>query len=677
MRSRPTPRPLLAAVLLLGLAVSPARAAEPTRLETQVTDQVDAFGGRDGEVEQAVSRLLDEHGIQLWVLFVDTTADLTADQFVDATWDASGLGTNDALFLVAVEDQTYQLEVDRDSLDEVTDDELDSLIADGIEPRLRAGDFAGSAAAAADGLGEAVASSGGTPGGGGTSAGGGPSGAFWGFLLVLGGAGLIAWWFMRRRQAAAAAEERDRRTGQLAREANALLIATDERVRDAGQELGFVEAEYGDEEVGPLRVAIEQARAELAKAFAVRQRLDDAEPETPGERAAMLAEIVERSKRAQAALDEQTERIQRLRDFERDAPAILASLGQRIGAAEARLPAAETAMEALRRYAPSASASVAGNVAEARKGLTGARESISRGTAALGGDNRRDAALAARTAESGLTGATALLDAVEKLAASAREAEAALAPELDAAEADIAEALRAIAGGQRSARIDQAVTAAEAELRTATAAASARPLDPIEALRRATAAHRLADNLLAGARQDAEQRARFVAALDSTIASARAHIDRAEDFVVGRRGGIGRTARTRLAEAQRQLEEAVALRGTDPRQAMEAAQRAERLADEAYQSAGSDFDSWNRGGPSWGGQGGGDQMGAILGGLLTGILLGGGRGGGGWGGSPWGSSGPSIRLPRGGGGWGGGGGGWLGGWGGGGGGGGRSRGGRW
>jgi hypothetical protein len=670
--------PLLAALLTLLVGLSPALAADAPVLGDQTTDLAGAFDGREPEVDAALARLLADHDIQLFVLFVETTDGEAVEAFGQAVVERNSLGVNDALLLVALDDRTDWIWVS-DSLEEISTDEVDTMLVEDLEPRLRDGDFAGGAIAVAESMGAAISGEPApttTPGGGtgaGSSDGGG---VVLGVLLVAGGAGLVGWWFMRRRQAAAAAEERDRRTGQLAREANALLIATDERVRDAGEELGFVEAEYGAEEVAPLKVAIDKSRAELREAFAVRQQLDDAEPETPEERATMLAEIVERSKRAQAALDAEVERIQRLRDLERDAPAILAALGDRIAAAEARLPAADAAMAELSDYAPSTSAAVAGNLTEARKGLTGAREAVQRGTTALSSEQRRAAARQARTAEAGLAGATGLIDAVEKLAASARQAAVAIPDELAAAAADIGEARRALAGAPVSARHDQALAAAEDALRAARAAAGASPMDPVESLRLATAAHRAADDILATARQDAEQRARFAAALDSSIATAEAHIERAENYVAGRRGGIGRTARTRLAEARRELERAAALRPREPQQAMQAAGRAQQLADEAYREAGSDFDAWNSGGPGWGGQRGGDQVGSILGGILTGILLGGrGGGGGGWGGTPWGSSGPTINLP---GGWGGGrgrGGSWGGGWSGGGGG--RSRGGRW
>ena len=92
-----------------------------------------------------------------------------------------------------------------------------------------------------------------------------------------------------------------------------------------------MEAEYDAAEATPLRDAIEAAKLELREAFTLRQ-LDHAEPEPPETREQMLNDIVARSRRANELLDRETERIQRLRDLERDAPAITPPSPERIAA---------------------------------------------------------------------------------------------------------------------------------------------------------------------------------------------------------------------------------------------------------------------------------------------------------------------------------------------------------
>jgi uncharacterized membrane protein YgcG len=682
-----TPRRLALIAATAALAVAPvALAASPPRLDGSVTDQVDVLGGEREAVEAALGDLLADHGVQFFVLFVDTTEDLTVTEFADETARLNSLGADDALLVVAIEDRTDAIWIADRLGDEITDAELDSVIAATLEPGLRDGDFAGAAIATALALGDAAApapvttpgptaSATETPSGGG---GGGIDidvGLILGLLLLAGGIVIVAGWLLSRVGARRNAEERDRQTGKLAREANAMLIAIDERTRTADQEAGFVEAEFGEDEAKPFRTAIGEAREELRAAFGVRQKLDDAEPEEPPTRVAMLNEIVERCRRAGAALDRQAARIDELRNLERNAPTILAGLPAQVEVLEQRLPAAETTLADLGRYAEPAWSAVKGNVAEARKGLAGARAAVERGRAAVGKSDPRTAAREIVTAQEGIGGATALLDAVEKLAASVREDEARLADELRAAATDLADARAAVPPSPAGAASPRtaALADAEASFRSASDAAAAVPLDPRAAYRLAASARRGSGDVLAAVRRDAAQQAQLAAALQASLASARADVDRAADFIATRRSGVGRRARTRLAEAERLLASAVGLRGSDPKAAMDQAREAERRAEEAYSLAAADFDGWNQGGPSpTRGGGGSDIAGAILGGIIGGILSGGGRGGG-WGGSPWGSSGPS-----GGGGWGGGGGGHSSGGGfGGGGGGGHSRGGRW
>ena len=69
----------------------------------------------------------------------------------------------------------------------------------------------------------------------------------------------------------------------------------------------------------------------------MRQRLDDDQPEDPPTREAMLREIIDRTGRAKAALDAQNDRIEALRNLERNALTILASLEAPLAAQE--LPA--------------------------------------------------------------------------------------------------------------------------------------------------------------------------------------------------------------------------------------------------------------------------------------------------------------------------------------------------
>ena len=654
-----------------------------------------ALEGSTDQIQATLDAVRDRDGVQLFVLFLDTTDGLPVTEFADETARLSSLGGDDALLVVALEDRSDAIWVS-DALS-VSDDELDSVIVDVLEPGLGDGDFAGAVIATAERLGEANApgtpgpiqpgpvqtADGGVvvPGDGGTDGprdgGGLDFGLIAGLLLVVAGIVVLGGWLAARSGARREAEERDRRTGRLARDANAALVATDERIRSADQEVGFVEAEYGADEAAPFRDAVVQARAALKEAFGVRQRLDDAEPEDAATREQLLNEIVGHTGRANAALDAEAKRIEELRSLERDAARILGALPAQADGVEARLPAADRALSGFTRFAPSAWAAVEGNVTEARKGLEGARAAIDRGRRALDAGGA-GVAREIVTAQRGIAGAAGLLDAIDALASSAAEAEAALPAQLRAAERDADAAESAIAAdttGPEPGR-REALTEVERSIRAARAAAASRPLDPIAAGRLAATAQASAAQLLADLKTDAEQEAQLAAALVSSLSAAAAEIDRAAQFIGTRGGGVGRRARTRLAEAQRLLDEAETVREADPKAALSLAQKADRFAEEALSLASTDFTRYDSGRGAGSSSSGSDVAGAILGGIIGGILSGGGRGGG-WGGSSWGSPGSSSGGGGfGGGGWGGGhsAGGGFGGFGGGGG---HSRGGRW
>jgi uncharacterized membrane protein YgcG len=705
--TRQTPRnrlvaALIAAVMVLVAGPGVLRAEDILRLERPVTDSAGVLGGRVGEIESAIDRTLDGHRVQVFVLYVRTTGDRPMADYAEETAATNSLGVDDALLVVAMDDRTDYIWV-ADSLDEITDDELDAILTGELEPPLRDGDPAGAAIAAVEALGGAADSPAPTGGpivpgpvvtpapapGGEPGRGGIGLGTIIALLFIVAGAGflLYRWWQSRRPAPTAggvpAVAPADLSGPELRQRANALLIATDERIRDARQEVDFAEAQYGPDAVVELRDAVAKAADELAASFTLRQRLDDSEPEDDATRDTMLREIIERTTRAQSTLDAETGRIRQLRDLERDAPATLVELPGRIEAVEDRLPAARTTLESLKAYAESAWQPVAGHIEEVEKGLAGARNAVTIGSAAMSRNDRPDVAVATAEALEGVTGSAGLLDAIDALRASITDAETRLPQELAEADRDLRDTKAALAElGQLDPGVTARVREAERAIDRAHEAAREQPADPIEALRLATEAHQIADATLLSARDLAAAHDRLEAAAASSLRTAAAEVERTATFIAQRRRGVGDAARTRLAEARRHLDAAAALAATDPQGALSGARRAQQLAAEAYQLAASDFSDWDGGGPGWGQRGGtsdGDATAAILGQILGGVIGGVVRGGGGgWGGSPWGGGGfPGSGRGGGGlgGGWGRGGGFGTGGFGGGGGG--RGRGGRW
>ncbi|MGZ9277193.1 MAG: TPM domain-containing protein, partial [Candidatus Limnocylindrales bacterium] len=143
---------VVALVGALALAAPGVRAEEVLRLDGPVTDPGGVLDGRSTDVAGAIESTLDTHGVQVFVLFVGSTEDLSAGDYAAQTAETNSLGVDDALLLVAVDDRTDYIWVS-DSLDEITDDELDAILVDTLEPSLRDGDFAGGAIAAVEALG--------------------------------------------------------------------------------------------------------------------------------------------------------------------------------------------------------------------------------------------------------------------------------------------------------------------------------------------------------------------------------------------------------------------------------------------------------------------------------------------------------------------------------------------
>ena len=125
------------------------------RLDDQVTDEVGALDGRRDEANDALARLREETGLQLFVVFVDSFDGTPAQQWADETAQRSDLGDRDALLAVATGDRAYAYSFDADF--PLSDAQLDDVAATAIEPALSANDWAGAVVGAANGYRAALA----------------------------------------------------------------------------------------------------------------------------------------------------------------------------------------------------------------------------------------------------------------------------------------------------------------------------------------------------------------------------------------------------------------------------------------------------------------------------------------------------------------------------------------
>ncbi|WP_446225182.1 TPM domain-containing protein [Nocardia sp. IBHARD005] len=652
----------LIGVMIAALVVlcAPGAGAEPpSRMGPRVVDSAGVLSASDeGQVLDAIDTLYRDHQVKLWVIYVRDFASMAPQDWAARTSSLSGFSDRDLLLAVAVDDRGYWL--DGTLPEGVSDAELDSLLAGSVEPDLRDQKWARAAVDTAEGIGSAMRG-GGVP---------------WGVLILIGLAVIVVagglMLFSRKRRSA-----RDRAELTTAREVDPTdsaalatlslptlhelsrerLVEIDDAVRTSAEELSLATSEFGDTAVTPFRSALDAARAATAKAFTIRQQLDDAIPETPDQQRALLIELIATAGKADRELDSQVTDFDAMRDLLIDAPTRLDTLTRDIIELTARMPGSEAELARLgSTYPPSVIALIHDNVRMAQERITFAENNIDSARTALTQPvgQQGGAVAAIRAAEGAIGQARTLLDAVEQAATNIQQARDGLPAALDELRADLnsAKSLTEFGGADLAA----AVSSATAALNTSNADS-----DPLGTFHNAVTADAELDLAIAAASdrklavEDLRRR------LDRTLTDAAARIDAASSFITTRRGGVDAEARTRLSEAQRHLGEARALAGSDLERALVSAQTAADLGGRAMQAAQANVQAWETRQPMSGG--GGSQTGAVLGGILLNELLrgamsggsrrggfGGGYGGGGGGYRPgsYGGSSGSRRVSRGG-----------------------------
>lgn len=626
---------MLLAILTIGLLVAPSAAAEPpARLATQLTDNAGVLSAAQrANVQRAIDRLYDDRHIKLWVVFTEDFSGQGQNDWARNTMRLSDFGDDDALLAVATVDRAFAFQVPSTVRGE---DRADDIRHDSITPALRRDDWAGAAIAAANGLNADPPAA---PAAGGISWPGMLIGL--GVIAVL--AGLVWWWSSRRRAKRRHAEfEAAKRVDPT--DANALasvplealdelsrsiVVDVDNAVRTSEAELELAVEEFGAKRTEPFSAALENAKKALAQAFTVRQTLDDDAPETPLQQRELLTKVVVSAARADRELEAQSQAFEQLRDLVINAPTRLDAMTQQMVDLTARLEPSRQTLDTLHtQFDAKALTSVATNVDTAEERLAFADRNITtaRGLVSRPATDQTALVDAVRSAESALDQTRTLLDAVDSAASDINRALTDLPAAITDIQAGIdqANSLLAQPGTPQADKLGAARDAAKSAADDAAANGKA---DPLGTFTRLTKADAELDQLLAGVHEQQEAAERLARALEQALFTAQSRIKAVSDFIETRRGSIGPEARTRLAEAQRQLQAAEAKRAANPNEAVAHANGASTLAAQAQGLANDDVRAAARSYTSQYGGGGGSDMGAVLGGILIGNILRGGGGG--------------------------------------------------
>ena len=649
---------VLLTVVSIALLVAPAASAQPPfRLSTQIVDSANALSVPDkNNVSQAIDKLYNDRHVRLWVVFVDTFSGQDAEPWARATLQASDLGTYDALLAVATTDRAYAFLAGGVA---ASNSEANTLRRNQIEPALRQGNWAQAAIGAAEGLNSNAAAS--------TSS--SDSELNWvgllAILAVIVVAVLIVVLWMRhrrrkRREADLAAAQRADHTdpGALAAMpletlddlSRSIVVEVDNAVRTSDNELSLAIEEFGEKDTAPFVSAVEAAKTTLGQAFNVRQILDDTVPETAAQRRDLLTRVVVAAAKADRELETQRAAFAQLRDLVINAPMRLDTLTQQMVDLTARLAPSEQTLAALhQQFADAALASVAGNVETAKQRVAFADHNITNARNLVARPVGSQAGLvdAVRAAESALGQARTLLDAVDSAATDINRAIAAL----PAAITDIQNGISAAGAQLAQGNLTQATAlsaARDAAVKAVATAQGSGNTDPLGAFTDLSAADAELDRLLAAVTEERETSERLRRAYDQALFSAQSRVRGVSDFIDTRRGSIGPEARTKLAEAVRQLQAAQDRQVTNISEAIQYANGAANLAAQAQSLANDDVAAAQRHYSGYGG--GSSNSGAVLGGIIIGNILSGALrgglggsvgGGGGWSSTSFGGSGSS------------------------------------
>jgi hypothetical protein len=360
--------------------------------------------------------------------------------------------------------------------------------------------------------------------------------------------------------------------------ADSALLRLDDAVAAGAAELEFAAAQFGPERVRPFELALDRARTDLAEAFALKRRLDDATPDSDRQRRDWNRSILTITERSLRSLEEHEREFSAMRAAEASAPERIARARAQLEQLRSRAAGRARALEQLAPdYDRTAVSPARGAVDASSAELARAAELLDTAEAGLTGPVTA-VGDAVSAAERELQRASASLDAADETERNLRLASTELERVTGATRALVEEARARSANAPDAESADvilRAITDVESVL--AATAASGAGRDPVRSIDRLQVSLGRLDTALSAARNQ-EQRLRSAReALAGAMFSARSQIAAARSAIGERSAGTG--ARARLAEAERELQ--LAEHAADPVEALDAARRAATHARDA------------------------------------------------------------------------------------------------
>ena len=355
-------------------------------------------------------------------------------------------------------------------------------------------------------------------------------------------------------------------------QAAALLVTLDDRVRDAENEVGFAEAQFGRASASDFDAALARARLQLVEAFRLGQQRDSTASDAGRLHRRTTLQMIALCQTALASLDRFHGAFAQLRRTEVDAAQTVGELRAKLGVLQDRLVHAKRRHEqAAEDYLESALAGAAQQIADGEALVNEIGQQLDVAVSRISPTGVNAVADLLHSAAAGLHGADQQLDEAEFVLGELAAAVQAVSRMREASAGDLREARIALDGApdpDTGANIVSAIAAVEKSLTATTVDPGVRsnPFSQLAILGDAAAD---LDAALATARNQQQRFDHARAAYEGTLIAARSQIGVVRELIV--RGNVGARARTRLAEAERQL--MIAEAETDPVEALDAIRR--------------------------------------------------------------------------------------------------------
>ncbi|WP_341954107.1 hypothetical protein [Salinibacterium sp. TMP30] len=355
-------------------------------------------------------------------------------------------------------------------------------------------------------------------------------------------------------------------------QAAALLVSLDDRVRDAHNEVGFAVAQFGAASARDFDSALTDAKLQLTEAFRLGQQRDTAASDAEQLRRRNSRQMIAICEKALANLDRFDAAFAERRRTEVDAAQTVRALREQLCALRDRLlHSQQECADAAHRFGEVVLAPAARYVTHGEAFLDRAEQELDVASPEISSTGVNAVADRLHAAATELHRADQQLAASERALAELADAELAVGRMRDTSAGDLREARLALERApdpDTGAAIVAAIAAVEKAL-TETAVDPGATIDPFTQLIALGDAGADLDAALATARNQQQRFEHARAAYRGTLIAARSQISAVRELIG--RGGASASARTRLAEAERQL--MIAEAETDPVEALDAIRR--------------------------------------------------------------------------------------------------------